>query len=530
MVSKRLVCDYLVVGSGAASLAFIDTLLTELPQAKVVLVDRRARPGGHWVDDYDFVRLHQPSILYGLASRQLEGNWLKLLLGRFQLPWRHRATKAEILAHFSEFVDDKVASGQVVYFPGCSYDFGGKGNSSGEHHFASLDGKLQYAVKVKDKLVDGVRGECKIPSLCPPEFPVDDGVPLVTPNQMHDMHRESSGAAKTKHFVVLGCGKTAMDAIVFLQSEMGINPDRISWVIPNDVWMLYRDGKGDGGPWSYPRALLKAGGDINAACASMESRGELIRVDETIKPTRVRFPVVGRSEIVLMRKIKDTVRRGRVSSISLGSNRDILVGFGPGERDWVLPAPADGHVFVHCTSPGPFNGYPGSGELFSSDQIELGLLFAPPISMSMSCLARLESARKKGTLDVAFGRELIREMSVDCGSDASDDEVLLRLIRGIPVDDQSVTHIDHPDSDITVMVEPIITLGLFLAIVDPDPMVGYNWMKSNRLSFLSIPGFKSGLLEDLDAIVEKGKVLGYPAGKLRMIKKMAEKLEPLRGK
>ena len=107
MVSKRLVCDYLVVGSGAASLAFIDTLLTELPQAKVVLVDRRARPGGHWVDDYDFVRLHQPSVLYGLASRQLEGNWLKLLLGRFQLPWRHRATKAEILAHFSEFVDER---------------------------------------------------------------------------------------------------------------------------------------------------------------------------------------------------------------------------------------------------------------------------------------------------------------------------------------------------------------------------------------------------------------------------------------
>ena len=140
-------------------------------------------------------------------------------------------------------------------------------------------------------------------------------------------------------------------------------------------------------------------------------------------------------------------------------------------------------------------------------------------------------------MDVAFGRELIREMSVDCGSDASDDEVLLRLIRGIPVDlirgipvGQSVTHIDHPDSDITVMFEPIITLGLFLAIIDPDPMVGYNWMKSNRLSFLSIPGFKSGLLEDLDAIVEKGKVLGYPAGKLRMIKKMAEKLEPLGGK
>ena len=45
-------CDYLVVGAGAAGMAFVDTLLTEDPTCRVVLVDRRAKAGVHWVDSY----------------------------------------------------------------------------------------------------------------------------------------------------------------------------------------------------------------------------------------------------------------------------------------------------------------------------------------------------------------------------------------------------------------------------------------------------------------------------------------------
>ena len=48
----RLECDYLVIGAGAASLAFVDTLLTELPEIKIILIDKKEIPGGHWVDAY----------------------------------------------------------------------------------------------------------------------------------------------------------------------------------------------------------------------------------------------------------------------------------------------------------------------------------------------------------------------------------------------------------------------------------------------------------------------------------------------
>jgi cation diffusion facilitator CzcD-associated flavoprotein CzcO len=67
---KRLEADYLVVGAGASGMAFVDSIIDH-SDAKVVMVDRRATPGGHWNDAYPFVRLHQPSAIYGINSTPL---------------------------------------------------------------------------------------------------------------------------------------------------------------------------------------------------------------------------------------------------------------------------------------------------------------------------------------------------------------------------------------------------------------------------------------------------------------------------
>lgn len=256
-----------------------------------------------------------------------------------------------------------------------------------------------------------------------------------------------------------------------------------------------------------------------------------------MKPTRFRFPIIGRDELKFMRRVKDVVRRGRVSSIRRGGggsgNGDgdvITVGFGPGEEDWKLPVSqsSDGdHVFVHCTSPGPFNDI-GTDELFHSDrEMSLGLLVVPPISISMSILAKLESARMKGKLDLAFGRELLKESSinVNSGDSYSENDILQYVIRGLTLKSPG-----KGGEDVMEQVRTIVTLGAFLAVLDPDPMVGYNWLSSNRLSFFSIPNFKSHLVEDLCELVAKGEKLGYPSEEVKMIRRMVEKLEPLRGK
>ena len=62
--------DYLIVGSGAVGMAFADTLLAET-DANIIIVDRYAKPGGHWNVAYPFVTLHQPSQFYGVTSKEL---------------------------------------------------------------------------------------------------------------------------------------------------------------------------------------------------------------------------------------------------------------------------------------------------------------------------------------------------------------------------------------------------------------------------------------------------------------------------
>src|SRR5690606_34558745 len=67
---RSIETDYLVVGAGAAAMSFVDTLI-EHSDVDIVMVERRHRPGGHWLDAYPFVRLHQPSTFYGVNSTQL---------------------------------------------------------------------------------------------------------------------------------------------------------------------------------------------------------------------------------------------------------------------------------------------------------------------------------------------------------------------------------------------------------------------------------------------------------------------------
>ena len=99
-MNTSLETDYLVVGAGATAMAFVDTLLTENAHATVLMVDRHHRTGGHWNDAYPFVRLHQPSAFYGVASRELS-NWAKdqtgLNEGLYGL-----ASGVEVLAYFDQ--------------------------------------------------------------------------------------------------------------------------------------------------------------------------------------------------------------------------------------------------------------------------------------------------------------------------------------------------------------------------------------------------------------------------------------------
>jgi hypothetical protein len=518
-ITKELECDYLIVGAGSSPLAFVDTLLTELPKSKVILIDKKGAPGGHWVHAYGFVRLHQPSIVYGISSKQLEGNWLKLMFAKFMLPWTHRASKQELLTYYDSFVDEKVASKQLQFYPHSVYDFDKKERTdNGIHYFSSVDGSVSYKVKVNSKFIDGTQGECIIPYDSPLQFPVDEGVRVMTPNQIYDAVQEKGDTKRAlvkNKYVVLGAGKTGMDCIVYLQREMKIDPSNIAWVIANDVWMS--NGGASGNPMEWPKVMAEHHNDINKASLAMEKQGKFVRLDETILPTQFRFPVIQPGDFKLLKKVKTIIRRGRATAIRRNYKSEVVVEFGGNHSPWDAFAPVENCVFVHATSPGPFNNKDTSQPIFeSSKKMNLDLLFAPPVTFSMSCLAKIEAARVKGTLNTDAMRRLALALGEEKseGRDFTDDDLLKILIQRANFDNVHYT---------------TITLAMLFAIVDRDPMVPYKWMKENRLSLLSIPGAKAESCDDVRMLRSKGTKLGLTEKDARMLEILGKLIKPLEG-
>ena len=97
VVTRMVDVDYLVVGAGAMGMAFTDALIDHA-NVRVALVDRRHGVGGHWLEAYPFVRLHQASAFYGVASTLLGGG--RLQQNGPEAGLQERATRSEICAYF----------------------------------------------------------------------------------------------------------------------------------------------------------------------------------------------------------------------------------------------------------------------------------------------------------------------------------------------------------------------------------------------------------------------------------------------
>ena len=84
-------CDVCIVGAGIAGLnaLFVASRYLSRDQ-KVILVDRRERVGGMWVDTYPYVRLHQPHPMFTAGN-------IEWTLGQDR---SYLATKGEVLDHF----------------------------------------------------------------------------------------------------------------------------------------------------------------------------------------------------------------------------------------------------------------------------------------------------------------------------------------------------------------------------------------------------------------------------------------------
>ena len=302
----QLETDYLIAGSGAVGMAFADTLVTE-SEATMIIVDRYPKPGGHWNVAYPFVTLHQPSAFYGVSSAELGNRQLDTI--GLNKGLQELASGAEVLSYFDKVMKNYLLpSGRVQYFPMCEY--------RGDNKFVSLITGEEYVVSITKKFVDATFLNTSVPSMHTPSFTIAPEVQFIPLNDLPKIKKKPEG------FVVIGGGKTGIDACLWLL-EQKVNPDNITWVVSRDAWLSDRLNtqpsmnffKEFMGAQAAQFESVAQSTSIDDMFDRLEKSGVLVRIDTTVKPKMFHGATISQLELAELRRIKNIVRKGRVSSI-----------------------------------------------------------------------------------------------------------------------------------------------------------------------------------------------------------------------
>lgn len=365
--------DYLIVGSGASAMAFLDVMLRET-DATFAVVDRRDAPGGHWNDAYPFVRLHQPSMYYGVASRPLGRDRINpdgLNKGLYEL-----ASGTEVTAYFHDLMEaDFLPTGRVTYLPMSEYTDAAK--------VVSLLSSAETPINIRRKLVDGRRMRTQIPLTHKRRFQVSGEVTCIPPN---DLPLCASGH---RGFTVLGSGKTAIDTVLWLL-ERGADPRQITWVRPRDAWLINRRKVQPGiaffddtvGGYLRMLEILAKAETFQQICDGMETAGQWMRIDPDVRPTMFHAATVSEAELARLREIRDVIRAGHVRQIE--PERLVL-------QDTALETDPD-RLYIDCTASAAADNIQDRDPVFSPGRINLQMIRPYQPTFSAALIAYLEAA------------------------------------------------------------------------------------------------------------------------------------------
>ncbi len=239
----------------------------------------------------------------------------------------------QICAYYDDVLATRMlAPGRVELFTGCDY-VGGRA-------FVSTVTGERFEVPAHCRVVDARYLAPEIPAETSPGFAVGEGVRVVSVNDLVRVEDSPS------QYVVVGSGKTATDAVVWLLGQ-GTDPDRICWVRPRDPWMLNR-ALIQPDPAVYLAMvadLLRAAADspsLPQLFERLEEAGIMLRIDRAVEPTMAKAPTLGTWELDLLRSVENVVRRGRLVSVGRG-RLDLADG---------SVAVAEDALVVHCAADG----------------------------------------------------------------------------------------------------------------------------------------------------------------------------------
>ncbi|KAH8743447.1 pyridine nucleotide-disulfide oxidoreductase-domain-containing protein [Diaporthe sp. PMI_573] len=329
-MAETINVDYLVIGAGAMGMAFVDTILTDT-QKTVAIVDRYARPSGHWTVAH-----------LGHDSIDKLG-WNKGLL--------ELASRDEICAYYDTVMHQTfLPSGRVAYYPKHEY-------TGGREFHSILTGKTYQVGKEKQD------------------------VEFVTPNDM------ASAARPYSNYTVIGAGKTGIDACLWLLAN-GIDPDSITWIMPRDSFLFDRSGLQPGEQFAENfRAGQKAFIDSVMAASSVDDLlrrlvacQQLLQLDDSVWPTMFRCATVSLPEFEQLKKIKNIIRQGHVIRIS---RNEVLL-----QNGSYTPDPDS--LFVDCSADGLVKH--DATAIFQDDKIRLQPVRMCQQVFSAAFIAHVEAA------------------------------------------------------------------------------------------------------------------------------------------
>ena len=389
--------DYLVVGAGAMGMAFVDALVANA-DVSVAIVDRRHGAGGHWLDAYGFVRLHQASAFYGVASTLLGG-------GRVQTDGpehglHERASAAELAEYYARVLERLTATGRVHFFPRSEY--------LGDRRFVSLLSGARFSVPGA-RVVDARYLSPDIPLLTPPPFAVDERVRVVAVNELVRITHAP------EKYVIVGAGKTATDTCVWLLVN-GVSPSAITWVRPRDPWLLNRavvqpDPAVFLGMAADTMIAATDAADPDDAFLRMEDAGIMLRLDPAVTPTMAKTPTLATWELDLARTVDDVVRRGHLRAVAPGR-----LSFADGE----VRVPAEA-LIVHCAAEGL--KYPGLRAIWTEEAIT-----PQPVRVGFPCFGAALVGYVEATRDTDAEKNRVCRPSPY--SDTPQDWTLMQTIGG----------------------------------------------------------------------------------------------------
>ncbi len=190
---------------------------------KVILVDRRERVGGMWVDTYPYVRLHQPHPMFTAGN-------IEWTLGKDR---SYLATKGEVLDHFEHCLEVIKQRVRVDEFFGWAVESHDEADGIVRITCRSSDGKRAVVVEAK-RLIKAYGFQTK------PNEPFEissERILSVSPD-FCDMRCGEMRASDTPVWII-GGGKTAMDTAHALITEY---PGReVNLVAGSGTYFLNRD-------------------------------------------------------------------------------------------------------------------------------------------------------------------------------------------------------------------------------------------------------------------------------------------------